>query len=196
MTLAALDNLLCNEALVRRFEADARVQATLLLLQERVPDVFPLEAPSGSKVSAERPRETEVVVLRPWRPKQPSSSTQIHALGNGRLASWVTDAGSGAVCWRGHAVTRSVPDSTLDDSGLWIYVRDEDSGAIWSAGRQPTGPPGAETDVVFHAHMIELHTRYRGIALRVDVAVGPADDIEIHADSPSSTRPMIADDFR
>lgn len=179
MTLSALDNLLCDDALVRRFEADARVQATQLLLQERVPDLFPVEAARGSEVSAERPRETEVVVLRPWRPKQPNGSPQIHALGNGRFGSWVTDAGSGALRWRGHAVTRSVPDSTLDASGLWIYVKDEESGAIWSAGRQPTGPQGAETDVVFHAHMIELHTRYHGIALRVDVAVGPADDIEM-----------------
>ncbi len=179
MTLAALDNLLCDEALVRRFEADARVKATQLLLQERVPDVFPVEAASGSEVAVQRPREAQPVALRPWRPKQLAASPQIHALGNGRLGSWITDAGSGAIRWRGHAVTRWMPDRTLDASGLWIYVRDEESGAVWSAGRQPTGLHGAETDAVFHAHMVELHTRHHGVALRMDIAVGPADDIEM-----------------
>ena len=179
MTLAALDNLLCDEALVRRFEADASVKATQLLLQERVPDVFPVKTTRGPEVAVQRPRETQPVALPPWRPKQLAASPQIHALGNGRLGSWVTDAGSGAIRWRGHAVTRWMPDRALDASGLWVYVRDEESGAVWSAGRQPAGLHGAETDAVFHAHMVELHTRHRGVALRMDIAVGPADDIEM-----------------
>ena len=179
MILAAIDNLLCGGAMVRRFEANPRVQAASLLLQERVPDRFPIEEPRTSLPRIERRRSKRPVALRPWRPDPTGARPSLHLLGNGRLASRVTEAGGGALRWREHAVTRCLPDGTLDDCGLWIYVRDRASGATWSVGRQPTGGDGAEIDVVFHAHMVELHRRQHGIAIRTDIAVGAADDVEV-----------------
>jgi len=104
---------------------------------------------------------------------------RIHTLGNGRLSSWISEAGGGALRWHGRALTRWQPDATRDDRGLWIYVRDDESGALWSAGRQPTGARAAESHVIFHPHLAELHRRDHGIALRLEVAVAPADDLEI-----------------
>jgi cyclic beta-1,2-glucan synthetase len=179
MILAAIDNLLCGDALVRRFEANTRVQAAALLLQERVPRQFPIEEPRSSLPRVERPRSERPVALLPWRPDPTGAQPSIHLLGNGRLASRVSEAGSGALRWREHAVTRCVPDGTLDDAGLWIYVRDQETGATWSVGRQPTGGVEASVDVVFHAHMVELHRRQHGVALRTDIAIGAADDIEV-----------------
>ena len=179
MILAAIDNLLCGDALVRRFEANARVQVVSLLLQERVPGRFPVEEPRRSLPPAERPRPEESVALAPWRPDPTGARPSVHVLGNGRLASRVTEAGGGALQWREHAITRCIPDGTLDDAGLWIYVWDRETGATWSVGRQPTGTDGAEVDVVFHAHLVELHRRQQGIAIRTDIAVGAADDIEV-----------------
>ena len=45
MTLVALANVLLDDAMVRRFHADPRVQATELLLQERVPRAAPITQP-------------------------------------------------------------------------------------------------------------------------------------------------------
>jgi len=179
MILAALDNLLCEDALVRRFEAHARVQATDLVLQERVPGRFPVEEPRQSLPPGERTRPGPQTTLYPWRPNPGGARPSLHVLGNGRLASRVSEAGSGALSWREHAITRSIPDGTLDDAGLWIYVQDQKTGSVWSVARQPTGGDGANVDVVFHAHMVELHRRQNGIAIRTDIAIGAADDIEI-----------------
>lgn len=179
MALAAIDNALCADALVRRFEANPRVQAVDLLLQERVPAEFPVEEPRRSPSPIERLPSEQAVALFPWRPDPRDAWPAVHVLGNGRLASRVTGGGSGGLSWHRHAVTRPSPDGTLENAGPWIYVRDRHSGDIWSVGRQPTGATGASVDVVFHAHMVELHRRQHGIAIRTDIAVAPADDIEI-----------------
>src|SRR5690348_13005277 len=67
-------------------------------------------------------------------------------LANGRMASLVSDAGSGGIVRGRLAVTRWVPDRTCDADGQWLYVRDVESGALWSAGLQPVWrTPGATT---------------------------------------------------
>ncbi|MDH4278767.1 MAG: cellobiose phosphorylase, partial [Acidimicrobiia bacterium] len=179
MALAAFDNALCDDALIRRFEANPRVQAVDLLLQERVPSEFPVEAPRHTRSPIEWPRYEQTVDLYPWRPNPLGVQPAVHVLGNGRLATRVSAGGGGGLSWRRHAVTRPSPDGTLDDAGPWIYVRDRHSGAVWSAGRQPTGGMETPVDVVFHAHMVELHRRHDGIAIRTDIAVSPVDDIEV-----------------
>jgi len=59
MTLVALANTLAGDAMVTRFHADPRVQATELLLQERVPRQAPTIHP--------RPLD-EMRVIAPRRP--------------------------------------------------------------------------------------------------------------------------------
>src|SRR5690606_26586575 len=114
----------------------------------------------------------------PWVPA-PAPFPQYHLLGNGRLATWISEAGGGGLRWREHALTRWLPDPTCDDHGLWIYLQDEESGATWSATRQPTGVRESEGHVLFHAHLAEFHRRDHGIALGLEVGVAAADDLEI-----------------
>ncbi len=179
MILAAVVNLLCGEPLVRRFEANARIQAAALLLQERLPSRIPVEESPLSMPRAPRRRSERLVTLHSWRPATAGPRPSVHVLGNGRLTSRTSDSGAGSLSWRGHAVTRCVPDGTLDDTGLWVYVQDKKQGNTWSVGRQPTGAGDAELDVVFHAHMLELHRRQNGVAIRTDIAIGTGDDLEV-----------------
>ena len=62
-----------------------------------------------------------------------------HLLSNGRYAVMLTAAGSGYSRWRDLAVTRWREDATCDDWGCYIFLRDTESGAVWSAGFQPSG---------------------------------------------------------
>jgi cyclic beta-1,2-glucan synthetase len=179
MILAALDNQLCDETMVRRFQANPRVHASELLLHEQVPVDSPVEVPHAREAERHPKRKEEVAALYSWRPVLGGAYPETHALGNGRLSTLITDAGSGTITWQEHSITRWLPDSTLDNSGLWIYVRDEESGLLWSVGRQPTGVSGNDMDVVFHPHAAEFHRRDHGIALRAEVAVAPADDVEV-----------------
>lgn len=179
MALAALGNTLCADALVRRFHADPRVRAVELLLHERVPSELPPETAREEEREEPPPRDATVPTLQAWPPAADADFPQVLALGNGRLASWISEAGAGGLWWHQQALTRWLPDATRDGHGLWIYLRDEESGATWSAGRQPTGGAAGDGGVVFHAHLAEFHRRDHGIALSLEVGVAPGDDLEI-----------------
>ena len=179
MTLAAIGNALGDDILVRRFHADPRMRAIELLLQERVPWEFPRELTRETEREAPIPRMPPSAAPHAWVPRTAGSFPQMHTLGNGRLASWITATGGGGLLWRGHALTRWQPDPTSDGHGLWIYVRDEDNGAVWSAGHQPTGATPMNARVIFHPHMAEFHRRDDGVGITMEVAVAPSDDLEI-----------------
>lgn len=179
MTLAALDNALCDGVLVRRFHADPRVQAVELLVHERVPWETPPSVCTLEKRQVLPKRRTSMPAPQPWRPRSAEAFPQMHALGNGRMASWITEAGGGRLSWHDQALTRWLPDATRDNHGLWIYVRDEEDGSVWSVGRQPTGVAPDDARVIFHPHMAEFHRRDHDIGIRTEVCVAPADDLEI-----------------
>ena len=179
MTMAAISNALHDNALVRRFSADMRMRAANLLLQERIPWELPGEISGEEEGLAPKPQPTVVPALYAWTPQSAEAFPQVHMIGNGRFATWISDAGAGAVWWHRHALTRWLPDTTRDNYGLWIYVRDRENGSLWSVGRQPTGTISQDTHVIFHPHMAEFHRRDDGIAMRMEVGVAFGDDLEI-----------------
>jgi len=181
MILAALDNALCDGVLVRRFQVDPCVRSAELLLYERVPVDAPIEAPIETQVAPELRPQREVIELPAWQPVPSDHHPEVHGLGNGRMGSFVTAAGAGGLRWRNLALTRWNPDSALEDTGIWIYVLDEESGALWSVGHQPLGRDNKIERVVFEAHKVELTQRRDGIFHRLEIAVAPSDDVEIRS---------------
>ena len=61
----------------------------------------------------------------------------------------VTNAGGGYSRWRDLAVTRWREDGTRDDWGTFCYLRDVDSGEVWSTAQQPTLAPGGGYEAIF-----------------------------------------------
>jgi cyclic beta-1,2-glucan synthetase len=179
MILAALGNALCANVLIRRFHADPRIQAIELLLYERIPWELPPEIGRVEVRETPAPPEATVPVPRPWVPAAGKDFPHLQVLGNGRISSWISEAGAGCLRWHQHMLTRWLPDATRDDYGLWVYVRDEESCALWSVGRQPTGLAGPDARVVFHSHLVEFHRREHDIAISMEVGVAPGDDLEI-----------------
>lgn len=179
MILCAIGNALQDDILIHRFVQDPRARLVSLLLSERIPR----EVPSEIEPLEERDRPlmagTPLRIPDPWEPPLAAPFPQVHLLGNGRLSSWMSEAGGGGLRWHHNALTRFVPDVTRDADGVWIYVADEDSGALWSATRQPTGVQPDEYQVTCHSHLAEYHRRDHGIALRLEVGVAAGDDIEV-----------------
>jgi cyclic beta-1,2-glucan synthetase len=178
MILAALDNELCEGALQRRMSADARMRSIELLLHERVPAERAPELLPRSPLPEARLQPGSLAPSAPWSPPREAQAASLHWLGNGRLSSAVTDTGAGGLFWLGAALTRWTPDPTSDTDGLWFYVKDEETGAQWPAVPDVDGAP-ENGSRVFHPHLVEFHRRDRGIAIRTEVTVAPADDVEI-----------------
>ncbi len=177
MILAAINNALNHDVLVDRFHSDVSVRSGAQLLSERLPSVRLAEELAGAAKEASEPRMAPERAFPGWVPDR--ERPQVAILGNGRMTTIVTDAGAGFTCWNGLAVTRGSCDATCDVDGTWIYVRDEDTGRVWSAAPAPTRVRGSTDEVTFHAHEVEFHHRDEGISLRTEIAVGPVDDVEV-----------------
>jgi cyclic beta-1,2-glucan synthetase len=177
MTLAALANVLLGDVMVERFHSDPRVQATELLLQERVPR----QAPVIQAHPAERTPAPPVVAARAPRrfrsPHTPYPRAQV--LSNGNYVAIVTNGGGGTSFCRGRAVTRWREDRTRDTGSQFVYLRDVHSGAVWSATYQPTGEEPASYLVEFLAEKAIFERLDHGVATRLEVVVSPGDDAEV-----------------
>jgi len=179
MSLVAFADVLTNGAMKTRFHAVPMVQATELLLQERTPRDVLVARPRAEEVSAaSRIREMVAPVVRKFGlPNEPTPRT--HLLSNGRYAVMLTSAGSGYSRWRDLAITRWREDPTRDNWGQYIFLRDEQTGTVWSAGYQPTTIEPDGYEAVFFEDHAEIIRRDRSLTTQLDVVVSSEDDTEV-----------------
>ncbi len=179
MTLVALGNVLNDQAMVERFHADPIVEATELLLQERMPRDVLVARPRAEEVKS----AADVRDLVPPVPRRFTSPHDVtprtHLLSNGRYAVMVTAAGSGYSRWQDVAVTRWREDSTCDSWGSYLFLRDMNSGAVWSAGHQPSGIEADSYEVEYAEDHAELARRDGSIATSLTIVVSAEHDAEI-----------------
>ncbi|HEV3140253.1 MAG TPA: glucoamylase family protein, partial [Vicinamibacterales bacterium] len=177
MTIVALANALLAERMIERFHAEPRVQATELLLQERVPrHAAPIEPRPLDKTREAAPVPS-MPVRRYRSPHTPFPHTQF--LSNGNYVASVTNAGGGASVWRGLPVTRWRRDATRDADGQFLYLRDVRSGVVWSAAFQPSLQEPDDYAVTFSADRARFWRRDENISTQLDVAVSAEDDVEV-----------------
>ena len=177
MTIVALANALLGNRMVERFHSDLRVQATELLLQERVPRRAPVLQPRPAE-ETRMPAPIPAAAIRRFR----SPHTRFpHAqfLANGNYFAVVTNAGGGASFCRGRAVTRHRPDATRDPGSQFIYLRDVWSGSVWSAAYHPIDKEPEEYVATFLTEKATFQRRDEDIRTQLDVAVSTEHDVEV-----------------
>ena len=179
MSLVAIGNVVHDRAMVKRFHADPIVRATELLLQERMPRDVLVARPRAEEVaSSTETRDLIPPVLR--RFTSPHDATPAtHLLSNGRYTVMLTAAGSGYSRWGDLAVTRWREDVTRDSWGTYLFLRDMRTGAVWSAGHQPSGVEADSYEVTYSEDRAEFLRRDGSIATGLTVVVSAEDDAEI-----------------
>ncbi len=179
MSLLALAYLLLGKPMQRRFEADPELRAADLLLQERVPKavapIFPHVAEASTTRSTSAEEEGAMRVFAD--PSAPVA--EVHLLSNGRYHVVITSAGGGYSRWRDLAVTRWREDATRDCFGAFCYLRDLDSGALWSTAWQPTLKAGKRYQAIFTQSRAEFRRSDDRIDTHTEISVSPEDDIEL-----------------
>jgi cyclic beta-1,2-glucan synthetase len=189
MTLVSLANVLLGSPMVKRFHSDPRVQATELLLQERVPRIASITQPRP----AEETRAAGPALVPTGRRFRSPHTPWPHAqfLSNGSYTTVVTNSGGGASFCRGRVVTRHREDATRDPGSQFLYLRDVRSGAVWSAAHHPVGGEAEDDRVTFLPEKATFCRSHDGIASHLDVAVSTEDDVEVrrlavtnHSDRP------------
>ena len=177
MSLVALANVICRDAFVDRFHADPRVQATELLLQERVPREAILSEPRPAE-GATHTQATPVFATRRFKsPHTTSVHTQF--LSNGRYTAALTNTGGGASTWQRIAVTRQRDDRTLETGAHYIYLRDPWSRHVWSPTHQPVCKEPQDFETTFDLDKVTYRCRDGDFETYLQVAVSAEDDVEV-----------------
>ena len=175
--LLALSSLLHGRPMQARFEADPQLRAALLLLQEPVPRTGAIEAADfeldGQGSAPEAPLPARTVTRTGVAPPH------MQLLSNGRYHVMVNSDGGGYSRLGELALTRWRADPTCDDWGLFCYLRDLDSGALWSGAWQPTLAEPEHYEAVFAEEKVQLRRRDHGIALDTEIVVASEDDAEL-----------------
>ncbi|WP_233171795.1 glycoside hydrolase family 94 protein [Dyella sp. ASV21] len=178
MSLLALDHVLGHQPMQRRFESDPSLQATLLLLQERMPRaameyLHTAEFLAGNG-AAPAPEATLRVFTDPDRMRP-----AVQLLSNGRYHVMVSSAGGGYSRCRDMAVTRWQEDISCDNWGMFCYLRDVASGECWSAAHQPMLAPTDHYEAIFSDARAEFRVRAHDFDAHTEIVVSPEDDIEL-----------------
>ena len=90
----------------------------------------------------------------------------------------MTAAGSGYSNWGDVAITRWRKDTTCDSWGSYLFLRDVESGAVWSAGYQPTGIEPDRYEADFFEDHVEIDRDDGSINTKLEVVISPEDDAE------------------
>ena len=179
MSLLALVSLLCGKPMQRRFDSIPMLRAAGLLLQERVPQaeagVF---SPEMDAKDAPVAHEEAGAAMRTFTTPH-SAAPEVHLLSNGRYHVAISSAGGGFSRWNGLDVTRWREDATRDCWGLFIYVRDTETGKFWSVAHQPTLHATKQYEAIFAQGRAEFRQHHGGLSIHTEVGVAPEDDIEI-----------------
>jgi cyclic beta-1,2-glucan synthetase len=178
MGLLSLAHVLLDSPMQKRFASDPMFQATMLLLQERIPKAKAfytytselLDYHTGSVAP-----ETPIRVFT--NPDTPNPEVQL--LSNGRYHVMITSSGGGYSRWKDVAVTRWREDRTCDNWGTFCYIRDVPSGEFWSTAYQPTLRRSDQFEAIFSEGRAEFRCRDHEYDTHTEIAVSPEDDIEL-----------------
>ncbi len=178
MSLLALAYLLLDQPMQRRFASDPEFQATLLLLQERIPKALPFHAHTADRTGLRTEAGVAEAPLHLIKTAD-TPAPEVQLLSNGRYHVMLTNAGSGVSRWKDLAVTRWREDTTCDDWGSFCYLRDTETGTFWSTTHQPTQWKPDSYEAIFSEGRAEFRRRDQGIDAYTEIVVSPEDDIEL-----------------
>jgi cellobiose phosphorylase len=178
MSLLSLAHLLLKRPMQKRFESNLLFQATMLLLQERIPKATAFYAHTTELSEHHIASSAAEMPIRVFtRPDMPNPEVQL--LSNGRYHVMITSAGGGCSRWKDLAVTRWREDRTCDNWGTFCYLRDVASREVWSTAYQPTLKPAKRFEAIFSEGRAEFRVRNHDYDTHAEIAVSPEDDIEL-----------------
>lgn len=184
MTIVAIANTLHNGEMRSRFHSEPLIQASELLLQERMPRDILVEHPRVRRAGMSPFLAANAPTARHHKPLEGAPVT--HMLSNGRYAVMLTASGGGYSRWRDIAITRWKEDATRDNWGSFVFLRDIQRGIAWSA---TTPAPGDDAlrDVIFSEDHAEFIHDKGTLTTTMDVIVSGEDDSEVRRLSLSNS---------
>ena len=181
MSLLSLVNLMKDNSMQRRFMGVPMLKASELLLQERIPHNI-------SETAISDDSEFEIKGLHPLLVDSSevvrvftdtTIAPEVNLLSNGRYHVMISNSGSGYSRWQNIAVNRWREDATSDNLGMFLYLRDINTGDFWSNTHQPTLYKGKKDEAIFTQAYAEFRQQYSDLEVHTTICVSPEDDVEL-----------------
>lgn len=180
MGFAAINNLLHDDIITKRFHSDPRISGVEFLLFEQLP---------LSPAIAERRyrKESGPSKLQPFSTIPIMGMTEtpntiipkVNILSNHKYSVMLTNAGSGYSRWGDLDITRWRADTTRDNWGSFYYIKDLDSQEKWSTTYQPMLKEGTNYSSSFKVNKVEFRRMDHEIETTMEIVVSPEDNAEI-----------------
>ncbi|ERM80629.1 hypothetical protein P872_12930 [Rhodonellum psychrophilum GCM71 = DSM 17998] len=176
MGLLSLAYLLLDQPMQQRFVSELRFQATILLLQERIPRTTLFFAHTADLMDASVTDDgVKARIIQTPNTQMP----EVQLLSNGNYQVMVTNSGGGYSRWKDIVVTRWREDTTQDNRGIFCYIKDISSGVFWSNTYQPTMHPAKVYQAVFSQGHAEFYRQDYGVETKTEIVISPEDDTEM-----------------
>lgn len=177
MSLMALNNVLNNNIFQERFHRIPKVKATELLLQERVSKRIIYDREQQFNIHELNNGRYSVIVRAYNTPKTEMPET--HLMSNGSYSVMLTNSGSGYSKKNDMTIYRWREDTTLDNSGMFFYIKNINSSEYWSATYEPCKEEGEEYQVIFSLDKVEYKRKDGNLVTHTEIAVSNEDDAEV-----------------
>ncbi|MBQ4133039.1 MAG: hypothetical protein IJD04_04805 [Desulfovibrionaceae bacterium] len=181
MGFLGLTSLLLEKPMQRRFMAAPEFKAGALLLEEKMPRLAPDHLKNVSYLSIPNsesgfsPAENRQRVFSCADAELPA----VQLLSNGNYHVMINNWGAGYSRYRKVALTRWHEDPVCDSSGMFIYIRDLQTGEYWSASRQPTMVDADSCEAVFSPARAEFKVSKNNLDVHTEIVVSPEDNAEL-----------------
>lgn len=177
MTIVAIANVVFDGLPRDRFHDEPLVAAAELLLEERAPQHVPTS--SARRAEEPEPKRKAALTVPAERLFEGAAAmaSNVQLISNGDLSLLATSAGAVALRWRGLAINRWSSSERAPSGTDLLYLRDADSGRLWT----PTAVPSGQPPDGYWAQFSEDRARY-GARLDADLnitmrlQVSPEDD--------------------
>ncbi len=179
MSLVATGNYLTGGAMRSRFHDTPMIRAAAGLLEETHQGLFASPSRRGYTVNFRTREQGEDEGGGARFVKSAGLSVPMsNYLSNGAYSLLLTSDGDGFSRLSDVMLHRWKPD-VYADTGLYLYVRDTDLGAFWSAAHHPVKARADRYQAVFHTHQSEFLRQDKGIATATRVTLFPQTGLEM-----------------
>jgi cyclic beta-1,2-glucan synthetase len=182
MTIVAIANCLRDGEMRNRFHREPMIQSCELLLQERMPRDIAIAHPRAEEVNLATDASDSTPYVRRLTDTH-SANPITHLLSNGAYSIMITATGAGYSRWHETAISRWSADTTREEDGCYIFIKDVASGDIWtSAGqdiRNSAVTPRAGTNIIFSEAHAEFVRHDNHLLTQMDVVVSGEENAEV-----------------
>lgn len=193
MSFLALANYFHDGIMQQRFHLDPYVKATEMLLQERLPlQPSVVDQEPVTRWTVQRRAPVGIAMHRRFS-KADLGGLEVYLASNGDYSIMLTNSGSGYSKWRDQSITRYREDPVANDRGMFIYIRNLNTNAVWSATYQPTRVVPDEYEVTFAEDKAEFRRVDQDIETVTEIIVCSENDGEIRRVSVTNhgTEPCV-----